>query len=1593
MPAVYDQRQIYLMGRLMGRDGEPTSRYFPLPYETLSAPGLKFETKVSVEPQSKKSVTEVSAKFPIAVSDKNGVLNVLSENIDTGELVRNPVTQSSVQHAKGKKSLQQVLFFPSYLVPMVQLSLDSESPKTGWLKKLYEYLKESAEDKVKECCVDMKAVEINVKNQCLELPENEELLKTKYFENYSDWLTTHIERKILAVEVPQFYTIQIVFSSKDYENATVTLSDLSSQIVTHNKNQVADIVGNQTNNDKGHPVSIVKEVEYSYFDTDGNKLSGYSYVATFWIQSPKVLTLSEVDKFSKIDVSFEKLDIDAQRTLINKGIPPKYSLKENLFMLPIHTLTGRCTLINGDPISVEEALLNHAPQFYPHVMETMAKQPFDLPETLVMNNTVGASLPQQTWSVIQNSKGILETSFGALEKGVSWVTIGKVVGAATSQATGITDTVGRMVGLSLASVGFMKTLSELNEIYDNKLTRAGKTAFGALSTAVVFGERASPHVRASMSLADLYSNANLDRFTRQSFEPFVRGVGKFGSFILEKADPVITIADTVHGWGSYGQANSESSKKDNKLIGNISRYMMVTSSLHESKLKAFQQDKSVAEKYQQAIKALQSILANEFVPGKGHFTIDEKTAIGALLRLDATIFNFNKSELIAGEGPYEAIARQLESMADAPFEIVITGHTCIIGSEDVNMRLSAKRAVAVKNAILNGFRDDSVRKIWEPNFKLVAEGFQRPLPGNLNRTEEERKKNRRVEIFFNISTSVQYPPSRAGLYEVEKSAKQKILANIGANDALITAINSTIDSALMGVSAIFPPAKAIVAGKAAMELAKQAIQFINKTFQEEKHKLLDDINTIRYQDLMAINTFLSHSDTQGIDNVHLRAYMKRMTALNGLMRLLRTYQLAQLDKPSRSANLSHTYSAVNSVSYTPKAKSFADFDILGYIDAFILNDDWELDVSLQGTENLDEVWLNKNGFENNTTNIFDGNFVSMNFASATAVVRRYTSGEQTDLIRAQASNYSKYFPIHYRASEDDKHFKNLLTDTIPQGLDESIFKKVAVFVRRPYKDGAGKSPKQDDWVPFDKYYKDNQNQITPYDNIKVVAIINEEKAKVINGSVRHFMPINLVVHSQGSNEGAWHFFDSEASSHTEYVRNLSRGEFSPEEVNVLFSGDDSKQQSLFGVTIQPSYFFGVRRIFGIRPIADYDSAVMKGLFDSKSKAIPSGAMQFLSYSMSLCVPGQSNTEKDIDLVVLSNQKYTPRFNMTLCPTRSYEFTKDFKNFSPPQFADGLFYEESFLEPPVKGKELSYPKVFDSAETLFYLQQTGCHIDKPLDAAIAKDPLVSNTGRLRGKIRNFDWDADVTATLVIKTKPNDAQKLIDQKYDPNEIPVDIKLVDKDRWYGKNDRPLTNINTVIRVGNIIKTSDGYEFKSARVNPKLKHKALANLVKDFKSFDSAQLKAFCLTGEKNTELFANVSELSFINFFGHEVKGLVPMLQPSKAYNVYGQAGVKFTAYVNGPHKSGLDGSESNFIHIYDAEVKKVPLRWYQLKDKQYEIDIAKRLNESRTDAELYENKDGKPIKFLPHQNLKRWMEVSDNFDTLVQKRIDMLGDWVD
>ncbi|HHF2902703.1 TPA: OmpA family protein [Vibrio diabolicus] len=1578
----YDIPGLYLMGRLHDRDGKPVGRLFPLAHETLVIPSLEVKQEFVADHSTTNKQISTSSKNPIAVSDELGKLNILATrefNADQigAELLRAPLAKGCVEAAINKGAVQDVLFFPSYLVPLSQMANAAQESKDQepWLTKLYNLLsykdlKEIKDDKGQPACVtDLSVKRVSVEQDCMTPPSGQVDQSSDFFKNYTKWFNKSHSKQIHIVEVPQFYTIQVVFSSEDYIGAEVTLADLPKGI---------NIQGSEKEGSGVLPTSMVKEVRYDY-STDGKAIQKESmYVATFWLNSESVLVLNDRLTFVRIDIDFSKKinGGDAEqikRTLRASGIPESYSLKENALDLNIHITAGRTAVVNGDPISVEEALINHAPQFFPHLNADLEAFPYDSPEKLIERKETKTSLPNSTWATFQTVKGSLESTSGVLKDGISWGTLSKFAASASSSLSGddegldyIADTLKKSLGVTQASTAFIKAVADLNDHYPNEVTQSAHFMNGRINAQIVWFSQKF--------------HAQMDRVSplwSASILPYLTGAGRIGTKALDMLDKPLTIAelgyDAVNSYANWSGSQAAQGSAHGDLLSKIQEYMATTASVQADRAQAFQ---GTEEKYQNAVNQLRNEMPDLFVE-EGSISLDQRVE-DVLLRLNMTFFEFDSYQVTEKGSVHKRIADQLQELISNPFEIVITGHTCNMGSEAYNLALSEKRAVSVKEAILGAMSPDA-RSVWSPMFKIVAKGYAVSLPGNTNRTIEERVKNRRVEIYLAFSRSVEYPPCRAGLMNVEKAAKIKIAKDMNEDQAMLEFIQSGLNALIGGAAMAFPPAKVIAAGVEGVKLATAIMDLLKPN--TEYQKCVKQVDSIRHQDLMAFNQFLARPDIPNATRVYLKSYMKRMIALNGLIRLIKSFHAVKADPAFSGGGILSDADILSG----PKINQFSDLDVLGYIDEFILNDDWSVDISLLGAEHLDEVWMEKNGYSQTYNQIGSASVEKM-YAQGVNVYRHYSTDDLTDLVTEKAQRYNHYFPIHYRASQDDSHFEALLGDKPPTGLDDSIFERVEVFVRRPYKSN-GSVPKYDDWVPFEQYYRDNGAMLTPYDNIKVVALVKDGVGSEDNRNVIGQLPICFDVISHSSNEGKWS--DSVASTHIEYVSELTPMNFSEQERKVIF-GDGNNAKKL-GVIIQPSYFFGTTRVFGIRPVANYDDVELKSLFDTTASSTVSGGFKFLSYFFELKVPGQSKTEKRVSVLrsfgsADSKERTIDRFNVTLSPSRQYELTKDFINFSGAIFGDGLFYEKTFLTPP-EGKKVRYPQVFDGAKVSLYIGQSGL---KYASARKGEDPLLKGDKRMSGKVTAFDWNKETTATLLIRSKPCDPDNLEEQGFDKNLIPIHVQFsYDPNLWPGSNLCPVTDFKAVARLGSVKKVGDSFIFEKSEIE-KI-HKSLSELQEDLAKMNSDSLESIALSTwsgarEEETTLFASVEELSYINLFGHKVNGLRPMIAPSSS-----RKGVDFGIQVNAPFGSGLDLEKGEGMHLVDSGVTKIPNNWIKLKYKEDEVEAAKQLNKLNTDLAFADQ--SKDIKFKPHINLQKWMSYNDHFDSMIEARVDMIDSWVE
>lgn len=104
-------------------------------------------------------------------------------------------------------------------------------------------------------------------------------------------------------------------------------------------------------------------------------------------------------------------------------------------------------------------------------------------------------------------------------------------------------------------------------------------------------------------------------------------------------------------------------------------------------------------------------------------------------------FDFDKTKILNTGDLHEYVPAGKAYLAANPDAcLLLTGHTCDIGSSGYNMDLGKRRATSVKNAFLNnGLTTECIQ--------LMSKGETEPAASNTN--EENRKLNRRVTVQIN----------------------------------------------------------------------------------------------------------------------------------------------------------------------------------------------------------------------------------------------------------------------------------------------------------------------------------------------------------------------------------------------------------------------------------------------------------------------------------------------------------------------------------------------------------------------------------------------------------------------------------------------------------------------------------------------------------------------------------------------------------------------------------------------------------------------------------------------------------------------------
>lgn len=203
----------------------------------------------------------------------------------------------------------------------------------------------------------------------------------------------------------------------------------------------------------------------------------------------------------------------------------------------------------------------------------------------------------------------------------------------------------------------------------------------------------------------------------------------------------LSIAALISGLtlSSAGQAH-EGDKTNDAYVGDAKGHLVLDGSGNCVRTSSWSKDK--------ALEACDPDLAKKPAPAPvaAPAPAPAPEAVYETISLSAgALFDVNKDVVRpAGQQQLKAFADRVKSVGDIE-HITIAGHTDSTGAESYNQQLSMRRAIAVKNYLLDQGIDPSM-------LETIGYGESRPVADNA--TADGRAQNRRVEITLKGSRQV-----------------------------------------------------------------------------------------------------------------------------------------------------------------------------------------------------------------------------------------------------------------------------------------------------------------------------------------------------------------------------------------------------------------------------------------------------------------------------------------------------------------------------------------------------------------------------------------------------------------------------------------------------------------------------------------------------------------------------------------------------------------------------------------------------------------------------------------------------------------------
>jgi len=1173
---------------------------------------------------------------------------------------------------------------------------------------------------------------------------------------------------IKALVMGRSRAVIITFSDIRYVDAKVTIKNRKGEGVFFSGLEA--LGGN-----KADSTEAVKKRQASVENPGKGNQKDTIYCATFFdVKNEFQASADAQDQMYQITVTVKRDNLD-----ISPGPDGSdefcYTLVERL-RFPIQSFAGEFDIINGDAISMEESLLRQFPQRYPDVLKGL-------------QSTQSQDKPM---AGIDSLGHAMKTHNGKIKL------VADVVSADTKFSFMKTLGLGIYGSIADDQPGFLRTRESINLAFG--VFDAVGAIDGALDKFVdyhVNNAGLTARARIAASVSDFATQVNSLGGGGGSSSPvgLPASLKKAYKSIQPVAGKVVKGMELYSAFNDIGGAYVGFKDLDT-AIGN-------TGAVFENYAhKVFVEDIAIEEdsanpKAKPSVEETQDEHAALAKFQADNAQTAHSTRVGDAYFINVT-FAFDRAAF-APDSTFDDLIVLLKSVK-GDYQITLVGHTDNKGSEKYNEILSVKRALSVERVLAeNGIGSDQAI-----NIKIEGRGFSEPVASN--DSDENRRKNRRVDAIIILHTSKQYKPSREGMVHLEKFRALSTIQMAGVDEKVGQALLSSIDL----VAGLPPLNPAHAAFSLAWTVVRASSGLLSDGFDLlQKHIYGDAFLTVlrdfkNNDDLSRANQTLLLEGLEPSDVIKPAYYLEsqmrlRSEALSGLMQLLLRCSAEEGDFSDRS-KFDFDNVMDGRTTFTYKA-NLEHYRVAEYVKRYVLNDGWVIPNVGFSTLALDEYWLfliKTNLLEEKVdSSERDWAWKDMGDevyeAAATAISALDLLGDESidvgsNLISSAQfvyhnaktlmtpekeylfkANFQKYFPIHYSVEDSLEEFCKIAKPDFSL-LDSKIYSGITYSVRE------GGSSGDEGWTSIPDWLETKRKWISPLDQIRVCFLVDNT-----NDSVKKHIASGTITRIPYS---VWpvrvDICDMKGPSMDGFISKIDISKLTEDEKSLL-QGDEDE---VYGAIVYPIFKFGESMHRGTKPMADQYSAWLNVNAEHELRSLYNlDRVWSMDYGYQVMLGYNNETLKTISYDKENSDNEIEKFEdfpYAICSSDNKEI---------PYSGEENFLDRHFLQ--VGSGTEDYPPLFKNPEAF-------CFINPDADTSSNyhfpdKNWFGEKTSEGKPFFNNrdlslplFKWDSPVELLVLVvsdelDTEAYDKRK---RKKDIRSVPARIQLMRKGMNIGEN-----------------------------------------------------------------------------------------------------------------------------------------------------------------------------------------------------------------